>query len=636
MSDTLLSYAASSNPDPIQASPQTGDPSLATLTIVVSNDTHKQINCSSISFGFRQGKYAKDFFTDSTGIATSAPEGWSLLPDQADPSLFKATPSKDASRIGPDGVVFVLSNIKVNQQVGTTDMTVTEVTTNGSGNTGTLALPLAKFPPQFEVGELQVSPPPPLAPGSSVTLIWSGSDDGATYVLQYEDADGNTVTITHVKGEPNQPLPSTGDYTIDNLQKDTTFYLIVTVNVPGQNKPLTVERYFPVTVKQLKPQITLFEGKVECISSSWQLVLNWQTNNTDYCTITGDAHQLTPSSTNDSYKIPLTPYSSNSAGYTLTAKSGMAQDTSQITLEWQFKQTGSIGTGGLVYGIACSPDGTRIYVTNFLDDYPYGSLVVFDAKTLQQIGEPIQVGNMASGVAVSPDGTRLYVISWYDSNLWVLNAKTLQQIGNPIPLVSAAGNQGFMAIAASPDGGRIYVISQNNETVPFMVFDAESLQQIGSPIMMPGTLGNVPISISVSRDSKRIYVISGGAKASIVCLDAGTLQPIGAPTWVGSSQVGGVLAVSADGTRIYFGNTNDWTLWTLDATYLQPIGGTVRINEPWFVAVSPLSPHVYVASQYGATSVFSIANVSGGKVSASMPDEEAALHRAMPLSREGH
>lgn len=49
MNATLLTYAVSSTPDPIQASPQVGGSSLATPMMVVSNDTHKPIKCQSIS-----------------------------------------------------------------------------------------------------------------------------------------------------------------------------------------------------------------------------------------------------------------------------------------------------------------------------------------------------------------------------------------------------------------------------------------------------------------------------------------------------------------------------------------------------------------------------------------------------------
>lgn len=240
MTATLLTYAIQTTPDPLQVSATDDDPSLATLMIIVSNQTHKLIDCQSISFSFIQGANAKDFFSDSTGIKASPPTGWSIASDGA---LFTATPdtSKDG-KIGADGLTFTLSNIKVNEQVGTTEMTVTEVT---SSNTGTLLVDLDKFPPQFYVGDLSADPDT-INQGESTLLTWSGSN--ATYELHYTDANEHLVTITQTNSDPPEPLPSTGSYTIDDLQKGTTFYLVVTLAVEGQDEPLKVKRDFTVTV----------------------------------------------------------------------------------------------------------------------------------------------------------------------------------------------------------------------------------------------------------------------------------------------------------------------------------------------------------------------------------------------------
>jgi hypothetical protein len=318
MSQTLLTYAVLTTPDPLQASPQTGDPSLTTLMIVVSNNTHQLIDCQSISFGFLQGAYAKDFFSDSTGITTSTPTGWTMIQDGA---LFTATPdTSQDGKVGAAGLTFVLSNIKVNEQPGTTDMTVTEVTT---ANRGTLAYPLAKFPLQFEVGDLTAEPPT-ISTGESTTLSWSGTG-GAIYELQYEDANGNTVTVTHVKDEPNQPLPATGNYTIDDLQQDTTFYLIVTLAVPGQEQPLKAIRFFPVIVAQPRPVICYFRphGCTDdtCVIYASEFVLEWKINYANEMQLTGTdstgTHVINVAWGDTSIKITQTE---NETEYTMTIK----------------------------------------------------------------------------------------------------------------------------------------------------------------------------------------------------------------------------------------------------------------------------------------------------------------------------
>lgn len=256
MSDTLLSYAISANQSPIQVSPQTGDPSIVTLMIIVSNSTHKLIDCQSISFSFLQGTDAKDFFSDSTGIGTAAPTGWNLTQNG---SLFTATPAtSEAGQIGAVGLTFVLSNIQVNQQVGTTDMTITEDTT---GNTGTLAYSLAKFPVEFTVGQLKANPIS-VNQGDSTTLSWNCSP-GATYALQY--LNGNQeVTITETID--GQPLPAVGSYTVENLQANPTiFYLIVTLTVAGQSQPLVFDSWFPVAVAIPNVKINSFTASTQTV-----------------------------------------------------------------------------------------------------------------------------------------------------------------------------------------------------------------------------------------------------------------------------------------------------------------------------------------------------------------------------------
>lgn len=272
MGNKLLSYAISANQDPIQASPQKGDKSSLTLMIVVSNSTHQLIECQSISFGFLKGTGAKDLFSDATGIGTTHPTGWTI---KQIGSLFTATPdtAKDG-KIGAGSLTFVLSNIKVNEQPGTTDMTITEVTTH---NTATFSYPLGKFPPQFKIGPLNAQPVI-VNEGSNTTLFWNGTG-GGTYELMYADADGNTVTIMHPKGEPDQPLPANGSYTIDKLEVTPvmTFYLLVTLYVAGQQEPLEAQRQRTVTVIPPKPTINCFSIKANPVTPGqpFSFTLSW-------------------------------------------------------------------------------------------------------------------------------------------------------------------------------------------------------------------------------------------------------------------------------------------------------------------------------------------------------------------------
>jgi YVTN family beta-propeller protein len=64
----------------------------------------------------------------------------------------------------------------------------------------------------------------------------------------------------------------------------------------------------------------------------------------------------------------------------------------------------TVTVGADPYGVAVSPDGTRVYVANGLDD----TVSVIDTST-NTVTDTVTVGTNPYGVAVSPDGSRVYV-----------------------------------------------------------------------------------------------------------------------------------------------------------------------------------------------------------------------------------
>jgi len=232
------------------------------------------IDCSSISFGFLKGTNANEFFSDSDGIGTSSPEGWSITQDGA---LFTATPDTPGDgQIGPDGLAFFLSNIQVNGQPGTTVMTITEAASQPGGTTPApeetrkTRIQLAKFPANFTVGDLNASSLS-VPQGGSTTLTWSASE-GATYVLQYDDIVITTTTDGHL-------LPAIGSYTVSDLQNNPTiFYLVVTYQPPSGNAPLITQRNCPVTVLIQPVSVTNFKANPAVVfgaNNNVPVTLSW-------------------------------------------------------------------------------------------------------------------------------------------------------------------------------------------------------------------------------------------------------------------------------------------------------------------------------------------------------------------------
>lgn len=599
MSDILLSYAVSTEPDPLQVSP-----TLATLTIVVSNDTHRSIDCQSIGFSFLQGTNAKDFFSDSTGIVTSVPEGWSIKQEDA---RFTALPDNAPAQISADGLTFRLSNIAVNTQVGTTDMTITEVTTKG---TGTLDYPLAKFPLNFEVTDFSTVQELPIDYGSIVTLKWKGTT-GATYVLRYVDAEGHTVVITHVKDEPTQPLPAHGTYTIENLTRETTFYLIVTLDATIEDNPPTLERYILVDVAQPQPEIALFEGSTDITTHPWRWTLRWDTRYADYCEMSGNVNQLKTSSTDDSYTFEWTRDDPPTASYTLTATNKVGSVTSTLNIDWQLQLIKSVDLGGFAAGIALSPDGSHIYVA-YLDK----GIKLFDATTLEAVGDVYSSPGKYAATGIAVTGAQPYgriAVTYSDHSIVIIGA-LMGQGGSPLPNPALVI---FLprGVAFSSDGNVLYILN----------FGGAFLTAISAwePIhhaKQNASVGDEATSVALSLDGKRLYV---GTMHDLRVFDAATLQPIGQPVSISQGEVMSI-APSVDGLIYIAMPFADAPLVVLDATTLQPTGEPVPLPTTTNalghqVAVSPdgmriylVTGPVYTAGVTVTLNLFSRTSVTGG------------------------
>jgi hypothetical protein len=286
MSDTLLNYAINPSPNPIQASPKSGNVNTATLTLAVSNSSGDIITCKSITLSYLMGTNAEDLSSDGSGTSVAFPTGWTPRVPSGGIYIFTPDTAK-AGQIGGQGLTFAISGIKVNQESGPFTITIAEDAADPDAvpeqpeEVRNKYIQMAKFPAEFTVGDL-LADPPAVQEGDSTTLSWSGSGSSgnytATYQIQYVDGNGNRVTIDHPKNEPNQPLPPVGSYKIDNLVTNpTVFYLNVQVQVTGNTHPLLFRRTAVVTVVQPQPTIDYFNIEADPIVSGQQLsfTLSW-------------------------------------------------------------------------------------------------------------------------------------------------------------------------------------------------------------------------------------------------------------------------------------------------------------------------------------------------------------------------
>ena len=156
-----------------------------------------------------------------------------------------------------------------------------------------------------------------------------------------------------------------------------------------------------------------------------------------------------------------------------------------------------MGVGSNPIAVAVSPDGTKVYVTN----YESNNVSVIDTATNTVIST-VDVGARPGGIAVSPDGTKVYVTNEFSSNVSVIDTAT-----NAVIATVDVGNS-LWGVAVSPDGSKVYVANENSNTVSVIDTATNTITatvEVGSgPIAFGKFVGPILEPVPVC-NSSRIY-----------------------------------------------------------------------------------------------------------------------------------
>ena len=163
--------------------------------------------------------------------------------------------------------------------------------------------------------------------------------------------------------------------------------------------------------------------------------------------------------------------------------------------------------GSKPVGVAASPDGRFVYVTNRGSGEGRGEVTVIWVEEVPTTVDSYTVGYTPVGVAVSPDSKHIYVVNSggnsegaTNGSLWVIAAADGAKEWGRVLGMKPVG------VAISPDGNNVYVTNSGDGTVS--VLDTSSIDT-SRPVEVIDprvAVGGRPIGIAVSPDGRRVFV----------------------------------------------------------------------------------------------------------------------------------
>jgi YVTN family beta-propeller protein len=116
------------------------------------------------------------------------------------------------------------------------------------------------------------------------------------------------------------------------------------------------------------------------------------------------------------------------------------------------------GTGSMPKGVSISPDGTRLYVTNY-GQRGRRNVTIFDANDLHRIGE-IDVPGIVVESAVSSDGHTLYLSNFTRSSVQFVDLAT-NTVTHEVPTTG----RNPKIVVLSDDGSRVFAANWSSRNV---------------------------------------------------------------------------------------------------------------------------------------------------------------------------
>ncbi len=212
----------------------------------------------------------------------------------------------------------------------------------------------------------------------------------------------------------------------------------------------------------------------------------------------------------------------------------------------------TIDLPGIVVESAVSPDGTTLYVSNFRRN----TVQTVDVASHRVIRE-VSVGERPKILELSRDGRRLYAANWSGRSVTELDART----GQVVRTLSAGNHPRGMALTRR---GRLYVANFSDRSID--VYDGPAMTQH----RLLNSVCRVPRHLALSPDERMLYV-SCLTDSLVAVLDTRT-ETVVHRVAVGRSPKaltvlsGGRYVATADygGSGVSLIDTSTWTATSVD------------------------------------------------------------------------
>lgn len=228
--------------------------------------------------------------------------------------------------------------------------------------------------------------------------------------------------------------------------------------------------------------------------------------------------------------------------------------------------TGFDGPSGLVI----TPDGTRGYVNNYggpegLQSGNASSVDVVDLVNNINTGPRILVDLAPAALAISPDGSHVYVANYVDGNPGTGTVQVIQTSNNTV-IATIPGFSGPFDIAITPDGKYAYVTNfGSNNFAPYGTTVGVIDLSNNTLIKTIDLFGIQPSGIAITPDGRFVYVsnyntLYAGTSFTDLTAGAGTVNIIDIatntviPPTIEVDQSPDKIAISPDGRYAYVTN----------------------------------------------------------------------------------